>query len=404
LPEVALTLTEPKQHTESGDGPRESEVRPHPARPDMGPRLLFLSGGTALRDTSRELKRFTHNSIHLVTPFDSGGSSAVLREAFGIFGVGDLRNRLMALAEDSGAAESRVAALFSHRFAAMAQEPELLREFEALVAGTHPLMVAIDAGPRAAILADLRALAESMPEHFDLRAASVGNLILVGGFLVNQRDIDVVLELFSRLVTVRGVVRPTSTELAHLVAVHAGGERSVGQHQLGKRDSLRRGRIEELGLCSSLSDGTQIDVEADAISLQLIDSAELIVFPVGSFFGSVLANLLPRGIGRRVRASTCPRVYVPNPGMDPEMRGYSVSGCARKIAEMVARDAGREVATREVLDLVLIDSKGLEYGAELDLDALGELGVRVIDTDLVGANSDTIAPRKLVEALLAIPR
>ena len=49
--------------------------------PELGPRILFFTGGSALRDLSIVLKRYTHNSIHLVTPFDSGGSSAALREA-----------------------------------------------------------------------------------------------------------------------------------------------------------------------------------------------------------------------------------------------------------------------------------------------------------------------------------
>ena len=45
--------------------------------PELGPKVLFFSGGTALRDVSRRLKRYTHNSIHLITPFDSGGSSGL---------------------------------------------------------------------------------------------------------------------------------------------------------------------------------------------------------------------------------------------------------------------------------------------------------------------------------------
>ncbi len=66
------------------------------SNPDAGPKLLFFSGGTALNGLSQVLKRYTHNSIHLVTPFDSGGSSAVLREAFDMPAVGDLRSRMMA--------------------------------------------------------------------------------------------------------------------------------------------------------------------------------------------------------------------------------------------------------------------------------------------------------------------
>src|SRR5690606_34394834 len=67
--------------------------------PTPGPRLLFFSGGTALRAISETLTGYTHNSIHLITPFDSGGSSAKLRDAFDMLAVGDLRNRLMALAD-----------------------------------------------------------------------------------------------------------------------------------------------------------------------------------------------------------------------------------------------------------------------------------------------------------------
>jgi len=67
--------------------------------PDLGPRILFFTGGTALKETSQALVGYTHNSVHLVTPFDSGGSSAVLRRYFDMPAVGDLRNRLMALAD-----------------------------------------------------------------------------------------------------------------------------------------------------------------------------------------------------------------------------------------------------------------------------------------------------------------
>ena len=62
--------------------------------PDRGPAILFFTGGTALRGLSRELKKLTHRSIHLMSPFDSGGSSATLREAFGMLAVGDIRNRM----------------------------------------------------------------------------------------------------------------------------------------------------------------------------------------------------------------------------------------------------------------------------------------------------------------------
>ncbi len=61
--------------------------------PELGPRILFFSGGSALNGLCKALKHYTHNSTHLVTPFDSGGSSAELRNAFNMPSIGDLRSR-----------------------------------------------------------------------------------------------------------------------------------------------------------------------------------------------------------------------------------------------------------------------------------------------------------------------
>ena len=88
--------------------------------PEIGPRLLFFSGGTALREVSQILTDYTHNSFHLITPFDSGGSSATLRRAFGMISVGDLRNRLLALADRKLRGHPEIYRLFAYRFTSTA--------------------------------------------------------------------------------------------------------------------------------------------------------------------------------------------------------------------------------------------------------------------------------------------
>ncbi|MFT7670105.1 MAG: CofD-related protein of GAK system [Planctomycetota bacterium] len=390
----------PENHTAAIPNP--DRVRLYLHLPESGPRLLFFSGGSALRETSRVLKRYTHNSIHLITPFDSGGSSAVLREAFAIFGVGDLRNRLMALADESEFGETNISTLFSHRLPDDASAAELQGEFEELIDGSHSLLRALDWALRTLVLTHLHKFAKQMPKDFDLRGASVGNLILAGGYLVNQRDIDPVLSQFSKLVGVRGIVRPTVTACAHLVALHEGGEQTIGQHLFGKAECARRGRIIGLELTSALEGGESLEVQANETGLELIGSADLLVFPMGSFFGSVLANLLPRQVGRSVLASSCPRVYIPNCGVDPEMAGYSLFESAEQIAKAIAKDAEREVQLAEVLDFVLIDSKGLDYECDLDLDRLAQAGVQVLDLDLADSSRTNIDPQKLTEVLLSM--
>ena len=98
--------------------------------PDLGPKILFFSGGTALRRLSRRLVRYTHNSIHVITPFDSGGSSAVLRKAFGMPAVGDLRNRLMALADRSVQGNPEMFRLSAYRFDLQKPLPDLKQELD----------------------------------------------------------------------------------------------------------------------------------------------------------------------------------------------------------------------------------------------------------------------------------
>ena len=44
------------------------------------------------KNNEKEIK-----TIHFITPFDSGGSSAQLRKEFNTIAIGDYRNRLIAL-------------------------------------------------------------------------------------------------------------------------------------------------------------------------------------------------------------------------------------------------------------------------------------------------------------------
>ena len=84
--------------------------------PELGPSILFFSGGSALNGVSHVLKNYTHNSTHMVTPFDSGGSSAKLRKAFSMPSIGDLRSRQVALANETVTGHPEVYKLFTYRF------------------------------------------------------------------------------------------------------------------------------------------------------------------------------------------------------------------------------------------------------------------------------------------------
>lgn len=371
--------------------------------PELGPTLLFFSGGSALRRASRALTDYTHNSVHLITPFDSGGSSAKLREVFPMLSVGDLRNRLMALADTELKGNPEVYRLFDTRLSKEGDPSELREQLAAMVGGSDPLVAAIPQPLRTLICNHLGYFVDIMPPRFDLRGASIGNLILAGGYFNNRRDIDAVIFLFSKLVAVRGTVRPIVDGDLHLAAELADGSVVVGQHRITSRDRATRAPIRALRLSATVDPPEQpASVAIDERTKQLIDEAELICFPVGSFWTSVMACLLPTGVGYAVARADCPKVYVPNCGLDPEQRGLPPHEQVRLLLAQLRRDALPGTPTERLLHFVLVDGKRGEYPGGLDIAAIREQGVEVIDTALVGDDAPLLDPRRLVELLLSL--
>jgi CofD-related protein of GAK system len=384
--------------------PDPVRVARYRAAPELGPRILFFSGGSALRKIARQLKRYTHNSVHLVTPFDSGGSSAQLRRAFGMLSVGDLRNRLLSLADETVRANPEIFELFSHRLPSDQSNDQLLDVLKQMVVGTHLLVDRVPEPLRRICRTHLRDFLTEIPAEFDLRRASVGNLILTGGYLANDRDIDAVIFLISQLVEVRGLVRPSADCDAHIRAELESGEVVVGQHRLTARGDERIGSpVAKLTLVDALEDPAPISVEASEEVIQLIRDAELICFPFGSFYSSVIANLLPRGIGRAIAAARCPKVFVPNMGVDEEQIGMSLQGSVQRIVDAVRADAGPDVPVEDVMDLVLVDTQGGRYDLALHTDRVLDMGVHVVDLPLVRAERwPLVDAETLVQVLLSL--
>jgi len=392
---------------------REVEIPNHMALarlekcPELGPRLLFFSGGTALRRASARLINYTHNSVHVITPFDSGGSSAKIRRAFNMPAVGDIRNRLMALADQSLRGNPEIFALFAHRLPLAAPDDAgdgqapLRHMLDLMVRGKHELVARIPDPMRKIVRNHLAMFQQNMPEDFDLSGASIGNLVLAGGYLANRRHLDPVIFMFSNLVQVRGVVRPVVNKNLQLAAELADGSLVVGQHRLtGKETAKLASSITRLYL--SDENGRPVEQPIRDKMRTLIQGAELICYPMGSFHSSVLANLLPRGVGQAVAQATCPKIYVPSTGEDPEGLGLTVAEQVERLASTLMGDAPG-IALCDVLHFVLVDTAHGRYPGGLDLPRIRNLGVEVIDCPLIGYGpSEDIDDRFLVPILLSL--
>lgn len=402
---------------------------------------LFFSGGTALGPVASALARRAPHAVHVITTFDSGGSSAVLRDAFSMPAVGDVRARLAALADPCAEGGAALLRLFTTRLpgtprpsgglpqemgsglpvatpaSPQAAPRDLVRELEALAAGEHPL--ARDLAPAAArwARARLTTFLEYMPPGLDLAGASLGNLILTAAYLTSGRSLRAAAEDAARSLGARGAVLPVAEASAHLCVRLGNGERIVGQHRFTGKISGRaappiQSPIRKLWLAASLDDPAPIRAPIAPGLAEIIRTADLICYPVGSFFSSVLANLLPQGVSEAVRAADCPKVFLPNLGSDPELFGLGVREQVGFLLGRLLPPSGagapgqRREGVRRSLSLLLVDADERRYAGGIPHAWLERIGVRVVRAPLVTPASEPYldADRVCDQIMALLPR
>lgn len=368
--------------------------------PERGPRLLFFSGGTALKDTAHELVAYTHNSIHLITPFDSGGSSATLRKAFGMPAVGDVRARIMALADHNRLGHSEIYTLFAYRLPADSPERLLRKELASLANGRHPLLRQIPDPMKNIIREHICCFVRAMPSDFPLTGANIGNLVLTAGYLMHDRRLRPIIALYSRMLRAHGFVRPIVEKPAHLAVRLANGEVIIGQHRFtGKGSICIASPIVDIWLTRSEDSVEPADVEIPRYTADIIGKADAVCYPVGSFYSSVVANLLPKGVGRAIAANSCQKIFVPNLGRDPELAGHTVKMQIVKLLSLLQSDAP-DAEPRDFLNKVLVDADRGEYPGSLPHKWLERQGIELVSKQLIRTGKGPLADARLLAAAL----
>jgi len=396
-----VPTNKPVRITRTVQLPDQVRLSRYQKAPELGPRILFFSGGSALTATSRVLKRYTHNSIHLVTPFDSGGSSAKLRQAFSMPSIGDLRSRLIALADENITGHPEVYRLFAYRFPVDQPASKLMARLDLMIRGKEPLVAAISNPMRRLIRNQLGYFREAMPDDFDLSGASTGNLILAGGYLNNHKHLDPIIFLFSKLVNVLGTVRAVVNDDLHLAAELEDGSCVTSQQRLtGKEVAPLQSPVSRLFLSGHPDKLKPAKAEIRKKNRQLIQQAELICYPPGSFYSSLIANLLPTGVGSTIAGTDCPKVYIPNLGQDPEQIGMTQDSSILTLLDYLRADNKDKCPNGKLLNFVLIDSKRGKYPSSLSAPLMQELGIRIIDTRLISKQSEPYYDAELLASTL----
>jgi uncharacterized cofD-like protein len=257
------------------------QLQPSSPHSPSGLRVVVIGGGTGMPQLLRGLRAYTDDITAVVTVADDGGSSGRLRRQMGLLPPGDFRNNIAALSD----AEDLMMSVMQYRFAD--------REGESELAG-----------------------------H------SFGNLFIAAMAAVTG-SFEAGIAESSRVLAVRGRVLPSTLEHVTLCAeVARAGEGGSEEWLTVKGESNipeARGRVMRVFLEPD-------DAHAYPAVIQAILRADLIVAGPGSFFTSVMPNLLVASVCNAITAASAPRVYVCNIATQPgETDGYTVSDHMRQL-------------------------------------------------------------------------
>jgi len=218
-------------------------------------RIVTIGGGTGSYVVLRGLKEYPLAITAIISMFDSGGSSGVLRDEFGILPPGDIRRGLVALSEGKRAEILRE--LFNFRF---------------------------DNGSA-------------------LKGHNFGNLFIAALATIYGSDIEAIRKA-SELLNIKGKVLPVSLDNSTLHAILEDGTEIVGETNIDipKHDGDKS--IEKV----FLDPPAQLFEE----TAQAIQEADLIVLGPGDPYTSVIPNLLVSGMKEALSRSPAKKLFVSN--------------------------------------------------------------------------------------------
>lgn len=257
------------------------------AAPTVKPAIVAIGGGTGLPVLLRGLKAYPSAITAIVSVADDGGSSGRLRDELGIIPPGDIRNCIVALADEA----SVLAQAFQHRF-----------------------------------------------EDGALAGHTMGNIILAA-LAGNEGDFVQAIACATEALGGKGRVIPASLDYLTLCAEKTDGTRVTGQAAImSLPGSCRKAWLEPA------------DARAPREAVDAIRNADLIVIGPGSLFTSVIPNLLIEDIREALVAADCPRVFICNVMTQPgETDGFGVADHVLAVSEHAGGNIIDTVIANDIL-------------------------------------------------------
>jgi uncharacterized cofD-like protein len=309
-----------------------------------GYKIVTIGGGTGLATLLRGLKKHTSNLSAVVTVSDDGGSSGRLQKELGVLPPGDIRNCLVALADD----EALVTDLFRYRFT----------------------------------------------EGDGLSGHSFGNLFLAAMTGITG-NFDDAIKVSSRVLNVKGRVLPATLAVAQLCARLSNGATVEGESNISASESP----IDHVYLDPPYA------LPLDEV-IEAIRDADAIVLGPGSLYTSIMPNLLVQRIAHEIEASNAVKIYVCNVMTQPgETVDYTAS---KHVEALIANAKARvcdivivnDEPPRKLLDIY---AEERQLPVVVDKPKLDRLGVRTVRAAVI-SETETVRhdPEKLAAVVIGV--
>lgn len=309
--------------------------------------FVVIGGGTGSYTVLRGLKECHVNITAVVSMFDNGGSTGVLRDEHGVLPPGDIRRALVALSSETECMKL----LFMHRFS------------QGKTLGGH----------------------------------SLGNLILVG-----LRDIfgsdDEAIKQAAKILKIQGNVLPVSLANSNLHAVLENGTIIKGETNIDipKHDGQLRIQRVYLSPPAKIYEDTK----------RAILEADVIVIGPGDLYTSIIPNLLVEGVKEALSTSLAKKVYVCNLMTKyGETHNFSASDHLTEIISYLGCVPEYVICNNQQFPNDLLERYAEEkaHPVVVDRDAIEKLGSHIQEAPLIGetlARHDSTKLAKLLYSLV----
>jgi len=242
-------------------------------------KIVTIGGGTGSFILLSGLKNYSVDISAVVSMADDGGSTGRLRDELGVLPPGDVRQCLVALSDSSE---------------------------------------------------DLRELMSYRFEQGDLKGHNFGNLLLSALEKISGNFTGGVREA-AKILNIKGWVLPVSEKDMNLAIKLNNNEVIVGEKYLDHNKKVRKYGVKKVYLKPKISANKKV--------IEDIQKADLIILGPGDHYGSIIPNLLVKGVSKAIRKSKAIVVYNCNlTNKKGQTEGFDVDKYAQEINKYLGGD------------------------------------------------------------------